>query len=65
MNYLTQAGDTICANCANKYDDVDSTYQWEEPVIAFGHWEGPDMYCDRCKEAMPSGHCSPDDEENN
>lgn len=54
MYYLTEAGLTICGDCANDEDTSD-------PVAAGDiYWEGPPIVCDDRMEVITSAYGDPD-----
>ena len=53
--YLTGENDTLCPKCANVV--------YEAPEAWFIHYEGPDLQCDECYEAIESAYGDPDSED--
>lgn len=50
--YLTQAGLTVCPECANDTEKGEG-----DPVVAAdANWEDPLLYCDDCGERIPSAY---------
>ena len=62
--YLTEANDTLCADCATKeirawlYDESD-----DPPTAYDAYWEGPDEHCADCNRVIESAYGDPEESE--
>jgi len=65
IRYITEDGDSICAECVNKvweFRHERSDPQWN--IVACDvYWEGPPEWCHHCGVEMPSEYGDPDFEE--